>query len=154
MILSTSISNQLTPTGSITVAQPDECTSVCSHDNFSCRLQIARVVERIESQDVRVVVDTIFNDLLRLLECLELSENNLRQVDYAEETFALFQLVYDEASMLIEFIQKEALNCAAMDEDLIDTLDGIAFAVNHDLRRVFESDQRYILTKDCRRGIR
>lgn len=141
MILSTSLSNQLTPTGSITVAPPDERTSVCSHDNFSCRLQIARVVGRIESQDVRAVVDTIFNDLLRLLECLELSETHLRQVDNAEETFALFQIVYDEARLLIEFIQKEGLNCAAMDADLIDTLDGIAFAVNHDLRRVFESDQ-------------
>ena len=96
----------------------------------------------IESPEVREIVNTVFRDLLRLLECLALVESHLRQVDAAEETLALFQIIHDEARLLVDYIREEGLNCAAMDEELIDTLDGITFAVNHDLHRVFESEQR------------
>jgi hypothetical protein len=90
---------------------------------------------------VREIVRTIFQDILRLIECLGLIENHLRQIDAAEETFALFQLIHDEARALVDFIREDALSCSGMGEDLCDTLDGIAFAVNHDLQRVFESTQ-------------
>ena len=85
---------------------------------------------------------TVFKDLLRLLECLSLIEAHLRQVDAAEETFALFQIIHDEARVLVEFIRQDGLNCDSMDEELTDTLDGITFAVNHDLQRVFEPHRR------------
>ena len=142
MILSTFISKQLTPAGSFT-DDPVQRSPVDSRtpDHTNCRLQIDRVVAEIESPEVRKIVDAVFKDLLRLLECLALIESHLRQVDAAEETFALFQIIHDEACLLVEFIREEGLNCAAMNEDLIDTLDGITFAVNHDLQRVFESEQ-------------
>lgn len=147
MILSTFISNQLTPTGSFTVDNPDQRSLVSSGvpDHNTCRLQIDRVVREIAASEVREIVETVFKDLLRLLECLGLIEGHLRQVDAAEETFAFFQIIHDEARTLIEFIRAEGLNSAAMDEHLIDTLDGIIFAVNHDLQRVFESGQRELL---------
>jgi hypothetical protein len=99
-------------------------------------------VREIEGPEVREIVGTVFRDLLRLLECLGLIESHLRQVDAADETFALFQLIHDEACMLVEFIRKDGLNCAAMSEELSDTLDGITFAINHDLQRVFDAGQR------------
>ena len=85
---------------------------------------------------------TVFEDLLRLLECLSLSESHLRQADAASETFALFQIIHDEARALVKFISDEALTCEEMTEEVAETLDGITFAINHDLHRVFENQQR------------
>jgi hypothetical protein len=111
-------------------------------DHTNCRLQLDRVVLAIETPEVREIVDRVFRDLYRLLEALGLIERHLRQVDVAEETFALFQIIHAEARVLVNYIREEGLHCAAMNEDLVDTLDGITFAVNHDLQRVFESDRR------------
>lgn len=145
MILSTLISNELTPAGPVAVdPAPDHrgLVGLRTPDHTSCRLEIDRVVREIESPEVREIVDTVFKDLLPLLECLSFIESHLRQVATAEETFALFELIHDEARALVRFIREEGLNCAAMSEDLSDTLDGITFAVNHDLQRVFETGQR------------
>ena len=143
MILSTFISNQLTPAGSFT-DDPAQRPLVGSPipDHTSCQLQIDRVVREIESPEVRKIVDAVFKDLLRLLECLGLIESHLRQADAAEETFALFQIIHDEARVLVDYIREYGLNCGAMSDELVDALDGITFAVSHDLQRVFEFEQR------------
>jgi hypothetical protein len=84
----------------------------------------------------------VFHDLTRLLECLGLIEGHLRHVDTAEESIAFFQLIHDEARSLVEFIRNDALTCSEVSPELLDTLDGITFALNHDLRRVFDGDAR------------
>ncbi len=104
-----------------------------------CQARIHRVVCEIDSPAVKDVVGVVFKDLLRLLECLSLIESHLRQIDAADETFALFQLIHDEARALVKFIRTDALNSSALSEELIDTLDGITFVINHDLQRVFEN---------------
>lgn len=145
MILSTLISNELTPAGPFVVGPAPEHRALVgleTPDHTSCRVEIDRIVREIESPEVRKIVDTVFKNLLPLLECLSFIESHLRQVNTAEETFALFQLIHDEARELVEFIREDGLNCAAMNEELSDTLDGIAFAVNHDLQRVFETQQK------------
>lgn len=144
MILSTFISNRLTPAGSFTVETPEQRSLVGSGmpDHTHCRFEIARVVGQIENSEVREIVENVFKDLLRLLESLALIENHLRQVTAAEENFALFQIIHDEARELFNYIREDGLNCSGMGEDIIDTLDGITFAVNHDLQRVFEFEER------------
>jgi hypothetical protein len=104
-----------------------------------CRFQISCVVRDIESPIVRETIGVVFDDLLRLLECLDLIECHLRKVESAQQTFELFQLIHDDARALVDFIHAEALRRDLMTEELFDTLDGIAFAVNHDLQRVFEN---------------
>lgn len=108
----------------------------------TCAWHLKRIVSQIESAEVKETVQVVFADLLRLLECLSLIEAHLRQVDSADETFALFQLIHDDARALVEFIRTDAMNCAGITEELADTLDGITFVINHDLQRVFESDSR------------
>lgn len=108
----------------------------------TCGYHINHLVKEIPSPAVRDIVGTVFEDLLRLLECLSLSESHLRQADAASETFALFQIIHDEARALVKFISDEALTCKAMNEEAAETLDGITFAINHDLHRVFENQQR------------
>jgi hypothetical protein len=113
-----------------------------------CDAQINRVVAQIESHAVREIVDVVFNDLLRLLECLNLIEVHLRKVEFADQTFELFQLIHDEARVLVDFIHAKGLNPEIVTPELFDTLDGIAFAVNHDLRRVFEATPRASATNN------
>lgn len=108
----------------------------------TCGYHVNHLVKEIPSQTVRDIVGTVFEDLLRLLECLSLSESHLRQADAASETFALFQIIHDEARALVKFIRDEALMCEELTEELAETLDGITFAINHDLHRVFENQQR------------
>jgi len=107
-----------------------------------CRARVEQVVGAIEPPEVQEIIETVFDSLLRLLECLNFIERHLRQVATAEETLALFQLIRDEAGVLVEFIREKGLTSPAMSEELIEILDGITFAVSHDLRRVFEPDQR------------
>jgi hypothetical protein len=102
-------------------------------------IHINRLVQQIDSPELRTLVGAVFQDLLRLLECVQLLENYLRQVDAAEETFALFQLIHDEARKLVESIRTDALKSDLLSEELADTLDGITFALTHDLHRVFDS---------------
>ena len=105
-----------------------------------CRAQLERMVEGIRISRVRRVVGAVFQDLLRLLECLTIIESHLRHINTAEESLAFFQLIRDEARSLVEFIRADALNCDEISGELADTLDGITFALNHDLRRVFEGE--------------
>lgn len=109
-----------------------------SNDPFCS--QIRCLINNIESPQVRETVTPVFDDLLRLLQCLDLIEVHLRKVELAEQTLALFQLIHDDARVLVKFIRDEGLNREVLTEELFDTLDGIAFAINHDLQRVFETN--------------
>jgi hypothetical protein len=140
-------SNPKTPSRPLEATEPNHATKPSQlPDQTTCRFELLRVVCEIDSQPIRIVVDSVFNDLLRLLECLAIIENHLKQVDDADETFAFFRVIHDEARTLVNFIREDALNCQAMHPELVDTLDGITFAVSHDLQRVFEADQASALT--------
>ena len=116
------------------------------------RLQIDLLVAHIEDRTVRDLVYTVFEDLLCLLESLDLIESHLHTVDHARETLVLFQLIHDEARALMEFIRRNALSVDAINETLHETLDGIAFAMSHDLQRVFESELETAPQRGCRAG--
>lgn len=142
MISTKPISNQPIPTNSGVITRHLELAPVptlSAPEPPTCRFHIDRVVQQIDPPEVKQIVGTVFQDLLRLLECLDLIENYWRQVDVAEQTFALFQLIHDEARRLVRFIRTDAVNSNVLTEELVETLDGITFAVNHDLQRVFES---------------
>ena len=142
MILSSLISNQSTTAGSFVVTRKRYDGSLLDPtkpETNSCISELDRMVREIDSPEVREIIGTVLQDLLRLLECLTLIENHLRRVDAAEETFALFQVIHDEAQALLDFIGQDGLSCPAMNGDLSDMLDGIAFALRHDLQRVFET---------------
>jgi hypothetical protein len=144
MALANSTLNQLTLAESLSLARPAEPAELVNPgvSATSCSFHLNQLVKQIDPPKVREIVGTVFEDLLRLLECLRPIESHLRHVDEAEETFALLQLIHDEACALVKFITEDALTCEAMSEELSETLDGIAFAVSHDLQRVFETQQR------------
>lgn len=104
------------------------------------RSLLSRLVKEIECSNTRLIVDRVFSDLLRLLECLTLIERHLRHVHKAEATLLFFQLIHDDARRLVDFIREEAVASSNLAPDVVDTLDGISFALSHDLRRVFEAE--------------
>lgn len=84
-------------------------------------------------------VRRIFNDLVRLLDCLRLMEANLHHV---RETLALLELVQADTLSLLDFTEKQALKTDGISESLYEVLDGMSFALRHEVRRVFEDDLR------------
>lgn len=143
MIISKPISNQSSAVARLVVTRnqgPMPFLDSAVTEYTICRSHLDQVVQQIESPRVREIVGIVFRNLLRLLECLSLIESHLRQFEKAEETRAFFQLIHGEARALVVFIQDNALHCAAMPEEVTETLDGITFAVNHDLQRVFDHD--------------
>ena len=133
--------NQATLAEPLSAMRPAECAGLLNPgvSATSSSIHINQLVKQIDPPQVREIVDTIFADLLRLLEYLRPIESDLQQVDEAEETLALFQFIHAEACVVVQFIREDALTCEALGEELRDTLDGIVFAVSHDLQRVFES---------------
>jgi hypothetical protein len=107
---------------------------------IECRQYLERLLDQIGPPRVRRVVGAVFQDLMRLLECLTIIEGHLRHIHTAEESLAFFHLIRDEARSLMEFIRSDALGCDQISAELADTLDGITFALSHDLRRVFEGE--------------
>jgi hypothetical protein len=105
-----------------------------------CSWHLDRVVDEIANPEVKTIVRTVFQDLLRLLECLRLIETHLTYVDKAEQTFAFLHLMYDEARALVDFIQGDALDTESIQGDLANALDGVSFALTHDLRRISRSE--------------
>jgi len=143
MTLAKQISEQTAATDSLLVSRhPNPGSRSAGIEQTTCGYQINQVIQGIDPPDVREIVGTVFQNLLALIECLDLIEGHLRQVDAADETFALFQVIHDEARVLVDFIRADALSNPAMSEELLDTLDGITFALSHDLQRVFEPNSR------------
>ena len=143
MTLAKQTSEQIPPTESLPAPRPAQPTFRSGEGaQKTCGYQINQIIQGIEPADVRGMVGNVFQNLLALIECLDLIESHLRQVDSADETFALFQVIHDEARSLVDFIRTDALNNPSMSEELVDTLDGITFALSHDLQRVFEPNSR------------
>lgn len=141
MISTSAISNQTSSAEPVAARQPETSSANWTEPNpGNCRWYLNRVVEQVASPKIKRIVGAVFQDLTRLLECLSIIESHLRHVNTAEESFAFFQLIRDEVRSLVDFIRTDALTCDGISEDLADALDGITFALSHDLRRVFETE--------------
>src|SRR4030095_7413048 len=75
------------------------------------------------------------NDLVRLLECLKMIEQNLHQI---RETLLLLEFIRVDTIELLDFTENEALQIEGLGENLYEVLDGMSFALRHEVRRVFE----------------
>jgi len=99
--------------------------------------QINPLLASIDSPTIREAVDNVFSDLLRLLDSLRFVGGRWLPANEIQKTLAIFALVHDDARSVVESIQG-AMNTGGIDETLYEALDGITFAINHDLQKVFE----------------
>jgi hypothetical protein len=79
----------------------------------------------------------VFTDLARLLDYLRLIEKKVQQDQLLASTFSVFNNVHKESLALIEHIEAGILNLDDAEEDLLTTLDGISYAIGHEIGRVY-----------------
>ncbi|MGA9994414.1 MAG: hypothetical protein WBP93_03315 [Pyrinomonadaceae bacterium] len=103
--------------------------------------------ERLEalSSDVqplllRGVVRHIFTDLARLMDYLSVADASVERGDHLREAVKTYSLIRAEARSLLDYIEMRGMRAAAFYHALHDALDGISFAISHELRRVYEQE--------------
>lgn len=116
--------------------------------------QLNTLLEDVDEQMVRALMLRIFNDLARLLDYLRLAEAALEQECAPHENLAFFTLIHEEAAALREFIEQRALSAECINEQLRDALDGISFALRHEMRMVFEHELAGISATESDRTVR
>ena len=99
--------------------------------------QIDLILGNTEYLPILQAVRRIFNDLVRLGDCLRLMEPYLNQVG---ETLALLDLVRVDTLSLLDFAEKEALQTEGISDLLYAVIDGMSFALRHEVSRVFEDN--------------
>jgi hypothetical protein len=104
------------------------------------QVRVESAIQRIEEPVVRETASTILGQVIRLLDWLKLIDSNNHKLDTLRENLSLLELVHLEARSLIEYIEAKAMEIASASEVLRDVLDGVAYTISHDLRRVFEGE--------------
>lgn len=100
--------------------------------------RLAALVSTIESANLRETVAQVFDALARLLGYLRAVEDGLRRNGAAPVgAHLIFQLVEMKTRALITSIERGALADEGLPPRVRSTLDGVAFALRHELRRVF-----------------
>jgi hypothetical protein len=107
------------------------------------RLDITHLLERIEPETVRGSVCTIFSSLLRLLDNLSVLAM-LKEEPLAEETKIALRHYRSDADTLVDLMLETATKTEAVGDVLAQTLDGISFALSHDVKKSFESELKVL----------
>ena len=100
--------------------------------------EIDRLLKGIE-ESVRPPVSVVFSSLLKLLRQVPAFKNLQQGLPAAETTTAIADF-RNQANALIDFMLATATKTASRDELLSETLDGISFALSHDVKRIFDSE--------------
>lgn len=98
---------------------------------------IAAILEKLEPERVRIMIERMFNDLTRLLGYLGWIEADLRQDSSLQEALPKFTLIKGEALTLLDFIATQALENTDLPASVSVALDDIIYIIKHELRRVF-----------------
>ncbi len=85
-------------------------------------------------------MEKVLADLVFLLDFLSLVKACPRNADGIREMRSILDTVRGEACSLVTFIENHAMRLEKLDEILQEALDGTAFAINHEVRRIFESE--------------
>ena len=101
------------------------------------RSQISALLTRIDTPATQTLLQRVFSDLARILEHLNDIETDLVFNHEVHATLDRFKLVREDALALVIFIESHALHSEGLGENLFKALDGISYAMTHELRRVF-----------------
>jgi hypothetical protein len=122
--------------------QLDYQTEVQRAVQANLRREVEFVLRTIEDPQLRDASRTILVELVRFFDWLARIENNLHKLDTLLENLSVLEVLEFEARSLIDYIETHAIKAAAAagNDRLNDVLDGIAYGISHDLRRIFERD--------------
>jgi hypothetical protein len=122
-----------------TALGPDLNQSVTLENEFeipNLQLQVSRITKSIAEEPLRHALQKVLGDLVFLLDYLSLLREQPPFNDY-EESVSILQAVRVDADLLVTFIEAEVLQLDEIDEVLRDTFDSTAYAIKHELRRIF-----------------
>jgi hypothetical protein len=106
-------------------------------DHVRLQKQFDSILKGIKSPALEEAVWHIFTALSRLREMLRLVELNVREGGPLPVTLATFDLVDGESKSLVRFIETRVSRVKALKSPLCEVLDGMSFALRHELKQVF-----------------
>ena len=104
------------------------------------RDEIRVALSRVEDRTVYKLVQTTFEEIVRVFGRLALIETNLHKLDTLLESLSILDVLQYETRNFVEFLETEALTTDALNDRLRETLDGICYGISHDLKRIFERE--------------
>jgi hypothetical protein len=101
--------------------------------------QVTVLTNSIRDEAVRLAVGKVLTDLVFLLDYLSLVAGP-RDLGGMKEVVAILNAARGEAYSLVSFIENHALRLDGLDDLLSETLDSSAYAINHEVRRIFDGE--------------
>jgi len=101
--------------------------------------QVTVLTNTISDEAVRLAVGKVLTDLVFLLDYLSLVAGP-RGLGEMKEVVSILNTVRREAYSLAVFIEDHALRLDGLDDCLSETLDSSAYAINHEVRRMFDGE--------------
>ncbi|HEV2800274.1 MAG TPA: hypothetical protein VGW12_07245 [Pyrinomonadaceae bacterium] len=98
---------------------------------------LRELVEQIKPASLGQSMRRVFTDLARLLDYLRLIEKKVQQDQLLASTLSVFTNIHKESLALIEQIESDLLQLEGASEELMTTLDGISYAIGHEIGRVY-----------------
>lgn len=96
-----------------------------------------QLIEEIENPQVGEMLSATFTVLLNLLQDVPLLATTSAHGD-ADDPDVVVTRFRREAKLLIDHIETVAISTLSLNEQLAETLDGVAFALSHDLKRTLD----------------
>lgn len=115
--------------------------------------QVTVLTDSIGDEAVRIAVGKVLTDLVFLLDYLSLVAGG-PQPGGVKEVIAILNAVRGEAYSLVFFIENHAMQLQGLHDLLSETLDSSAYAIQHELRRIFESELTQVGTEHAKESTR
>ena len=113
--------------------------SLCS-DFPNLQLQLTTLTKSISDDALQLAVGKVMTDLVFLLDSLSIVPSDPSEPEPFNEVLSILNTVKSEAYSLVAFIENQVMELEGLDETLSDTLDRSAYAIKHEVRRIFESE--------------
>lgn len=101
---------------------------------------LTALAERLTPDDIGEDIFHVFSSFTGLLSSLRFVETRLRSEAQVKQLLPLFTLVHDDTRSLLDFIESRGLRTEGMEEGARDALDGTAYAIRMELRKIFEHE--------------
>ncbi|MCA1591731.1 MAG: hypothetical protein LC754_03575 [Acidobacteria bacterium] len=102
--------------------------------------RILELLNLVQPISLCITIIPIFTELARVLNYLSLIENCLTEDKTLQKSTLIFKLVYEKTLSLLNYINEQALPVVDLNEHVRDVLDGMSFAIGHELHRVFRDE--------------
>lgn len=102
--------------------------------------RVTVLASSIRDEALRLAVGKVLSDLVFLLDYLDLVKARPRTSGTIKEVLSLLNAIRGEAAALVTFIENHALQLPGLNEPLNEILDSTAYAIKHEVRRIFEGE--------------